>query len=107
MKQLPFYIAIVIPFIFSACSKIDVPKDTPACIKKMIKEDTDGWLSKVYEYDYLGEKVFKCVPSPELIDAAIVVYDSDCNFICMPGQLNNKCPDFSENASNENLIWEK
>lgn len=97
---------------FGSCKKIDVPKETPKCIKKKIKEDS-GCLQSVYEYDYRGQKVyyFSITGCP---DAGPFLLDEKCDFLCSTnisgswsGQDTSFCNNFYNERTNEKLIWQK
>lgn len=95
---------------FSGCEKIE--KGTPKCIKKKIRKDKKEWpfWSKVYEYDYNGQKVYFFIPE-NYPDATSVLYDESCNQICTFGGLSGggtgSCPDFKTLRTNEKLIWQE
>jgi hypothetical protein len=94
-----------------SCEKIDVPKGTPYCIKKKIRQENDQCLDKVYEYTYQGETVYLFVPK-NCPDALYKLYNENCDLICSPsggifGMGDGKCPDFYQKATNEKLIYSK
>lgn len=98
-------------FLMGSCEKIDVPKGTPKCIKKKIKEENSKCLDKVYEYSYQGETVYLFVPA-NCPDALYTLYNKNCNLICSPsgglsGNGDGKCPDFYQQATNKQLIYSK
>ena len=67
---------------FTGCEKVDVPKGTPKCIKKKIKNDS-GCLQSVYEYNYVGEKVYVfAINTSDCIDAGNVLYNENCKLLC-------------------------
>ncbi|MFA4853642.1 MAG: hypothetical protein WC599_14090 [Bacteroidales bacterium] len=112
------YLIIGCLVLFSYCKKVEVPDDTPRCIKKEIRKimrekkcDSDS-PAKVFQYEYKGESVF-LFPGPYCIsDGCSILYDSKCNIICYPtGGISGKgcdtkCSDFLQVATNEKLIWE-
>lgn len=100
---------------FGGCKKIDVPKGTPKCIKEKIKKDKEkNCLSTVYEYDYLGKKVyFFSYSCPE---GCLVLLDENCKdvkdmngtLICICTFGGTSCSsDFMNNRTNEKIIWQK
>lgn len=102
--------AIILLVIFS-CNKLDVPKDTPRCIKKLIRNEMKGCLSKVYKYYYNNQVVYLFEPE-NCPDELYYLYDEDCNLICSPdgglsGLGDGTCPDFYQSAINQELIWSK
>jgi hypothetical protein len=96
---------------FFSCEKIDVPKDTPSCIKKKIKEKKEECLDKVLEYEYNGNNVYLFEPA-NCPDALFNLYDENCNHICSPaggisGNGDGKCNDFYQTSVEKRLIWSK
>ena len=94
-----------------SCEKIDVPKDTPSCIKKKIREEKDHCLDNVTEYEYNGNIVY-LFGAANCPDALSNLYDKNCNLICSPfggigGFGDGKCPDFSQNGIKKRIIWSK
>ena len=97
----------------TSCEKINVPKDTPRCMKKMIKEENDGGCaSKITRYNYNGETVYLVSPDDNRCsDGGYYVYDDDCNHICTPkGTIfgikeDARCPDFFILATDSVGIW--
>lgn len=101
------------------CTKVDVPKGTPKCIKQEIKETIKNktCLKNVHEYDYNGRKVyFFQDDAKQCSEACGYLMDENCLYLkgsngtsicgCAFGQLIN-CNDFFQNRTNEKLIWEK
>ncbi len=98
------------------CKKLDVPKGTPGCIKKEIREISrnkggcDQPLA-IYKYEFKGETVYfinygKACGG----DMSDIVWDEKCNLICSPaggitGGGDQKCPDFFQESTNAQLIW--
>ena len=98
-------------FLFTRCEKVDVPKDTPKCIKSKIKKENDNCLGEVFEYDYKGKTVYY-FKSTSCIDGLNYLYDDNCNLICSPdggldGRGDGGCDDFFVAATNQRLIWKK
>lgn len=94
-----------------SCEKIEVPKDTPSCITKKIKEQKDDCLSKVIEYEYNGNIVYLFEPA-NCPEALFNLYDYDCNFVCSPsgginGQGDGNCTDFYQTGIEKRIIWSK
>lgn len=112
MKKILITILLLCLSLFIAsCEKIDVPKGTPKCIKKKIKEENDKCLDKVYEYTYKGETVYLFVPA-NCPDYLYYLYNEKCELICSPaggvsGNGDGKCTDFYQQASNMKLIYSK
>ena len=107
LKTLGILIGIIL--IFSSCEKIDVPHGTPRCIIKKIRQEKDNILDKVYKYDYHGEIVYEFCPPLYTPDGTSYVYNANCDLICSmggySGQGYGQCPDFGEQATNQELIW--
>ena len=94
------------------CQKLDVPQDTPSCVKKEIRKiKSDGVRNPpavVWQYEYNGSIVYY-IPS-YCCDVPSLLFDSDCNQICSPdggitGRGDGKCADFFAKRKNEKLIW--
>ena len=97
--------------LMGTCEKIDVPKGTPKCLKKKIRQENDKCLDKVFEYTYQGEVVYLFVPA-NCPDALYNLYNENCDLICSPsggisGNGDGKCADFYQQATNEKLIYSK
>ena len=95
----------------TSCAKVDVPKGTPKCIKKLIKEREDHCLKEVYKYRYEGSDVYLFVPDG-CPDLPSVVYSDKCGHVCNPdgglsGNGDGRCPDFFSQITNEEFIWSK
>ncbi|MFH1004578.1 MAG: hypothetical protein V1781_03660 [Bacteroidota bacterium] len=97
----------------TSCEKLDVPKETPACIKKEIRKIKSDKVrnppASVWQYDYNGQTVYY-IP-PYCCDIPSQLFDNDCNQICSPdgglsGAGDGKCPDFFSQRKNEKLIWQ-
>lgn len=98
--------------ILSSCEEIDVPKDTPDCIKNEIEQISNEPVrnppAEVWQYDYNGQTVFY-LPS-YCCDMFSELYDDKCNLICHPdggiaGHGDGKCSDFFARKTNGKLIW--
>ncbi len=98
------------------CYSINVPSDTPACIKEMIKvilekkRDERESSSKLISYILNGEKFYsrRCCG----YTYPTLVFDKSCKILCdeivisiIPNQ-GTGCTDFFSTATNETLIWE-
>ena len=103
------FFAVLIFFPFIGCEKVDVPKGTPKCIKKEIKENKDREsLASVYAYEWNGETVYyfdyQDYPGSYLLD-------EECNALCAGGYVSSwqsaPCKDFFNERTNEKLIWQK
>lgn len=109
-----FFIISIIFVCFESCEKIDVPKGTPWCIKKMIKKQKDKGLAYVYSYQYKGETVYLFGNASNFVfgDCLSIkreLYTEDCSFICEPpchlGGGDGGCPDFPQERTEEKEIW--
>lgn len=99
--------------VLTSCEKVDVPTDTPNCIKRKIRQIKSDEVrnppASVWQYDYNGQTVYY-IP-PYCCDRPSELYDSDCKLICSPdgglsGSGDNKCSDFFSKRTNEKLIWQ-
>ncbi|AXE19522.1 hypothetical protein DR864_18150 [Runella rosea] len=107
--------AIVVLFLLlitGACTKEDIPSDTPACIKEKIEQMKKDAVTnpprEVWQYTFNNQTVYY-IP-PMCCDVFSELYDAQCNLICHPdggitGMGDGKCPDFFEKRKNEKLIW--
>ncbi len=112
MKKKVFINLIVIFLIIGnvACKKIDVPKDTPSCIKKEIRKHEDC-IKQVVKYEYQGKIVYLFEPVADP-SCSYAIYDEDCDYLCSPsggitGTGDGKCPDFYQTAKKIEVIWVK
>lgn len=107
--------AIVVLFLLlitGACTKENIPSDTPACIKEKIEQMKKDAVTnpprEVWQYTFNNQTVYY-IP-PMCCDVFSELYDAQCNLICHPdggitGMGDGKCPDFFEKRKNETLIW--
>lgn len=98
---------ITIMLIGISCNKIDLPKDTPRCIKQKIKdEQNSSCLQNVYQYSYKNKKayLFEIKNCPDLGNS---VFDEDCNSICGSFWGGSNCQEFHSLATDKTLIWSK
>src|SRR5690606_33283642 len=99
--------------LFSSCKKLDVPKNTPACIKSSIKEwEKSGKCNNlVYRYEYKGEVVYLFTDGGVCPDYTSVVYSKNCEVVCSMGGIDGKgdgrCPDFEKQATKLKVIWSR
>ncbi len=107
---LTMYLFVVLTL--TNCQKLDVPKDTPSCVKKEIKKIKSKSVRNppavVWQYEY-NDKIVYYIPS-YCCDAQSQLFDSECNQICSPdggitGKGDGKCADFFAKRKNELLIW--
>jgi hypothetical protein len=114
MKKIFLIISALFLMLFIiSCKKVDVPRGTPYCIKKKIRElEKDGHCIKVYECLYHEERVYyffmDCTNlDPEKGEA----YNDKCNTICgnvfcfcpeIP-----RCPDIWQKSTDKKLIYSK
>lgn len=98
---------------FSSCKVLNVPTDTPVCIKLKIREiqleKVRNPAASVWQYDYNGQTVYY-IP-PYCCDIPSQLLDVNCIQICSPdggiaGTGDGKCTDFFTNRKNEKLIWQ-
>lgn len=111
MKKILALIGFVSVLCYS-CEKVEVPKGTPKCVKMEIQnillEDPWNPPAVITSYMYNGELVY-FFPS-HCCDIPSILYDEDCNVICMPdggitGVGDGMCQDFFGSRTNEEFIW--
>jgi len=115
MNPLKSYLLLIFIFglILTSCKKIDVPSDTPVCIKKKIRkllnEDCPS-VKTVYQYNFQGQTVYAFNPKDCGADLSSEIVDNNCNNICWLGGIsgNMVCngDTFFKAATNERLIWQ-
>lgn len=97
--------------LFTCCEEVEVPEDTPNCIKRIIRkikrEEPRNPPAQLWTLT-VDESIYYYIP-PHCCDQMSELYDSKCNMICNPdgglaGQGGGNCPEL-ENAERE-LIWE-
>jgi len=108
-----FFLLSILGLAPAACKKVDVPTDTPSCIKKAIKKIQAEKVKKppasLWQYTYNGQVVYY-IPS-SCCDLPSQLYDSNCKQLCNPdggftGKGDGKCTDFFNTRKNEKQIWE-
>jgi len=108
------YLFTLVVFLTIAAEKWKREKEEmpPACIQQKInqikKEPKWNPPAEVHEYSYNGKRVFYFTSS--CCDQYNLVYDENCNVVCAPsggitGKGDNKCIDFTNNATEIRLIW--
>ena len=108
MIRPPFVVVLLLSaLLFVSCEKLDVPKDTPACIKAKIRAE-DKPLS-ISRWNVDGKTYYAI--RPDCCDAFNEIWDEQCNYICAPsggitGQGDGNCPAWSE-VGVYTLIWER
>lgn len=107
---------IIIFSLYYSCDKIS--SGTPKCVKEIIRNEkkSGDCLDKVYKYNYNGKEVYWFVYNQNCADACWSLIDENCNTLidtsgnvicnCTGGMVIN-CSDFSQNRTNETLIWQK
>jgi len=90
-------------FSIEACRKIEVPTDTPNCIKRKIRQwERDGKYAKsdVEKWTIDGTDYF-VFPTPTIsADAFTDMYNTSCELVCHPsggliGGGSGDCPDLT------------
>lgn len=102
-------IAVII--LLAACSQATQtgnPQWVDQLIKKFESEPVGNPPLSIWRYEYNNQTVYY-VPA-HCCDVYSVLYDASGNVICAPdggiaGKGDGKCPDFSSQRSNEQLIW--
>jgi len=86
MKRMIIILILMSLFLVnSSCDKIDVYKDTPFAIKKLIKAYEKQCYCSVDEYEYLNQRVYCFYNCPSVRDGYDIVFDSDGNHMCAVG----------------------
>lgn len=111
-----FYILLVI-FVMSCKSSSSAqsnnnPIEDIAWIKEYIQETNKSEFptrAMITQYTYKGETVYLVDGCYQCPDAMSTLYTAKkeklCTFGGMVPSLNNTCPDFSEQATNEKVLW--
>lgn len=85
----------------------------PACMQQLVKqfleEDVQNPPRKIYSYIYNGSLVYYV--TPPCCDFFSDLYDSQCKLIAHPdggitGKGDGRARDFTQNKSQETLVWE-
>ncbi len=106
------YLYILFLFLISVgCEDNDIAKDTPDCVKaiiKNLKKQVRNPPAKIFRYTYDSKTVYY-IPA-NCCDAFGDLIDENCNKICSPdgglgGGGDGKCPVPFQTRTNEKLIW--
>lgn len=106
------YLFLFLFTITSACAKISVPKGTPYAIKKLIRKEQKHCLSKVYNYNFEGQKYYYFQNGHGgCADSFNDLYNEKGELLCHPdggisGGGDGKCGDYYIGINNALLIWE-
>jgi hypothetical protein len=97
---------------FIACEKIDIAKDTPHEIKKMIRSGTKhGGIEQVIEYEYNNGMLYLFIC--DFIDGTTKLYDAKGNYLCEYGGFSGSSPEDTEcnvyfkTMIEKRVVWEK
>ncbi len=112
-KSILFYLPLFsLSFLcFTSCTKDDLPKDLPSCMKKIIekldREPKTAIPRQIYRAQYQNETVYY-YSGDQAFDGFSNLYNENCEIICHPdggfsGNGDGRCPDFE--ATNLELIW--
>jgi hypothetical protein len=96
-----------------SCYTINVPSDTPECIKNKIQNLLVESITKppatAISNVYKNEKVFQ-VTGNACCDQGGVIFNKQCEVICatigFTGEDDGRCTDFSTAATQRTVIWE-
>ncbi|MHB1277374.1 MAG: DUF6970 domain-containing protein [Bacteroidia bacterium] len=111
MKRLAYL--FLLPLFLFSCKKVDVPDETPSCVKQKIRrmerdpERYGGLTIERWEQDGVFYYVFP--PDRLTSDGMAEMYDEHCNLICYPwggitGAGSGECPELSH--SNVIVMYE-
>lgn len=109
-KQL---IGIIILFILTAACSQPTRNTNPSWVDKLIQQFESQPVANpplsIWRYDYNGQTVY-FVPA-QCCDIFSMLYDASGSLLCAPdggiaGHGDGKCPDFFDQRSNEQLIWQ-
>jgi Tol biopolymer transport system component len=113
MTFIRFCLTFVILIILMAGCFPSIQPENPSWLDELIKkyqsEPVGNPPQSVWRYDYNGQMVYY-IP-PQCCDQYSALLDENGKFICAPdggftGKGDSRCPDFIENRTNEELIWE-
>ncbi len=92
------------------CLTASCVKDNyPSCIDDSIKQlKSTDWKGHISQFNYQDEPVYYVVIDETCCDQANILYDSNCNVICISGGwAGSHCPDSGMNAlTNERILFE-
>lgn len=100
---------LIVLLVLASCHSVDLPKDVPACMKKLVRESIDN-VEEVWRYQYKNDPVYVIVPV--CCDQFTDAYTSGCEKICSPdggltGKGDGQCADFYTQATGKELLWKK
>ncbi len=107
-----FLLLLVILLAGTACEKLDLPKDVPACVKAKIrdiqKEPVYNPPAQVSKMEVDGKTYYGS--SSGCCDQFYELYDEKCNYVCAPsggltGQGDGQCPNW-QGQPVYTVIWE-
>lgn len=103
---LPFGIIL---FVLASCNSVDLPKDVPVCMKKLVRESIDR-VEEVWRFQYKNEPVYVIIAA--CCDQFTDAYSEGCKKICSPdggisGNGDGQCADFYQQATGGELLWKK
>jgi hypothetical protein len=111
MKTL-FLIIVVFVILMTACSQT-TQTGNPAWVDQLIKkygsDPVGNPPQSIWRYEYNGQEVY-FIPA-QCCDQYSTLYDGSGNVMCAPdggftGKGDGKCPDFFDQRTNEQLIWQ-
>jgi hypothetical protein len=108
----PILLVLIITISCNKKGEVEQKIQEKSCVMKLIEErnQDNNCLEIVYKYKYKGEVVyyfsFNC---PDFFHD---LYNENCQFICHPsggisGNGDGNCIDFFDEATGEEIIWER
>jgi hypothetical protein len=113
MKKIILIVSILLPLIMIGCTPSTSTGGNPGWVTKLVatweKDPVGNPPQSIWKYEYKSQTVYY-VP-PQCCDQYSTLYDISGVVICAPdggitGRGDGKCPDFSQERTNEKLIWQ-
>ena len=111
-----FFLIAVFSTSFLACDKTEVEvckTDKPFRHIKWLKEMRNDFRfsraqQRIVQYDYNNERVFLIENCNDCSDSMATVYNCKKETVCQFGGIAgmNTCPDFEDNATNKEILYE-
>jgi hypothetical protein len=114
MRITPAYLPCLLAILLtatSACKKLDLEEDVPACIETKIgdiqQQDTYNPPAEVWRWEVDGQSYYYF--TSDCCDQFNMLYNEDCDFVCAPdggitGNGDGNCPQWTSEPV-RTLVW--